>query len=92
LDGTAGDEIPFYDFESGNSERRRERFDVKVVTDGTHADALLGAETGRTVARLLPEGEEGVKIPRGLDVKRFWCVLEECLGRADEVNKSKGVV
>jgi uridine nucleosidase len=90
LDGVMGAEIPFYDFEG--KEGRRERFEVKVVTDGTHEDALLGAETGRTVAKLLPEGEEGVKIPRGLDTKRFWSVLEECLGRADEANRSNGVV
>jgi len=89
LDGVKGEQIPFYDF--GGKVGKRERFLVDVVTDGTHEDALLGAETGRTVATLLPEGEEGVKIPRGLDTKRFWGVLEECLGRADEVNRSRGV-
>ena len=89
LDGVKGVEIPFCDFEA--KEGRRERFAVEIVTDGTHEDALLGAETGRTVAKLLPEGEEGVKIPRCLDTKRFWGVLEECLGRADEVNRAKGV-
>ncbi len=36
--------------------------------------------------KLLPMGEEGVKIPRNLNVERFWAVLEECLVRADEVN------
>ena len=90
LDGLAGEEIPFYDFEVGKR-TRRERFEVKVVTDGTHEDAASGAETGRTLAKLLPEGQEGVKIPRRLDTKRFWSVLEDCLGRADEVNRSKGV-
>jgi uridine nucleosidase len=90
LDGVAGEEIPFYDFEAGK-EGRRERFEVKVVTDGTHEDAASGAETGRTLAKLLPAGQEGVKIPRGLDTKSFWSVLEDCLGRADEVNRSRGV-
>ena len=90
LDGLNGEEIPFYDFEGMG--KKRERFDVTVVTDGTHEDALLGAETGRTIAKLLPDGENGVKIPRSLDTKRFWSVLEECLGRADETNKKNGVI
>lgn len=90
LDGVAGEEIPFYDFKAGK-EGRRERFEVDVVTDGTHEDAAMGAETGRTVAKLLPEGQEGVKIPRGLDTKRFWSVLEGCLSQADEANRSRGL-
>lgn len=91
LDGIAGVEIPFYDFDGVGG--RRERYDVHVITEGSHEDAKAGAETGRTVVRLLPEGEEGVKIPRGLDVGRFWQVLEDCLERADEVNANapKGV-
>jgi uridine nucleosidase len=88
LDGTVG-EIPFYDTKG---ERKNERFDVRVVTEGTHLDAKNGAQTGRTIAKLLPEDESGVKIPRGLDIKRFWSVLEDCLERADRVNKSKGIV
>lgn len=71
---------------------RRERYKVEVVTAGTHEEALAGAQTGRTIATLLPDGEEGVKIPRGLDVRRFWSVIEECLVAADEVNRSRGVV
>ena len=89
LDGVVGQEIPFYDFEEKG---KRERYDVKIITEGTHAEAELGAQTGRTVVRLLPEGQEGVKIPRGLDVNRFWSVLEACLERADEVNMTNGVV
>jgi uridine nucleosidase len=90
LDDVKGEEIPFYDFKG--KEGRRERFQVMVVTDGTHEDALLGAETGRTIVKLLPDGEQGVKIPRSLDTKRFWSVLEECLGRADETNRRNDVV
>ncbi|KAH8647586.1 nucleoside hydrolase [Tricladium varicosporioides] len=86
LDGIAGVEIPFYDFVEGG---KKERYAVHVVTDGSHDDALKGAETGRTIATLLEDGKEGIKIPRGLDVPRFWKVLEECLERADEVNKAK---
>ncbi len=87
LDGIAGSEIPFYDSKDG----KRERYAVEVITKGTHEEALAGAQTGRTVAKLLPEGEEGVKIPRGLDVNRFWDVLEDCLVVADEVNKRSGI-
>jgi len=75
-----GAEVPFYDF---SKEGRMERFEVVIVTEGTHEDAANGAQTGRTVVRLLPDGEEGVRIPRGLDVPRFWEVLEECLKRAN---------
>ncbi|KAG4433120.1 hypothetical protein IFR05_011387 [Cadophora sp. M221] len=90
LDGISGIEIPFYDFE-GVKGGRRERYAVQVITEGSHDDALAGAQTGRTIAMLLAEGEEGVKIPRGLDVKRFWDVVEDCLVLADEVNTGRGV-
>ena len=91
LDGIVGVQIPFYDFNDGE-EGRRERYEVSVVTEGSHEDAQFGAETGRTVVKLLPAGEEGVKIPRGLDVQRFWTVLEECLHSAEEANSSIGVL
>ncbi len=88
LDGIEGIEIPFHDFKEGG---KRERYAVHVITEGSHEEAQAGAETGRTVVRLLDEGEEGVKIPRGLDIPRFWSVLGDCLERADEVNKARGV-
>lgn len=90
LDGIVGAEIPFHDFKKGE-EGRRERYAVHVVTDGSHEEALGGAETGRTVVKLLPPGEEGVKIPRSLDVPRFWTVLEKSLERADAANATKGI-
>jgi uridine nucleosidase len=88
LNGVAGAEIPFYDFKTGE-EGRRERYAVHVVTDGTHDEAKKGAETGRTIVKLLPNGENGVTIPRGLDVPRFWSILEESLEAADKANKLK---
>ncbi|KAH7364692.1 Inosine/uridine-preferring nucleoside hydrolase domain-containing protein [Rhexocercosporidium sp. MPI-PUGE-AT-0058] len=98
FDGIPGVEIPFYDYILPNTTLadtpavgKRERYAVHVVSEGTHDDALAGAQTGRTIATLLGEGEEGVKIPRGLDVGRFWDVLEECLVCADEVNRGRGV-
>ncbi|KAM3066236.1 Uridine nucleosidase 1 [Clarireedia jacksonii] len=89
LDGIVGEEIPFYDFKDDG---KRERYEVNVVTEGSHRDAQEGAETGRTIVKLLPPGEEGVKIPRSLDIKRFWAILEDCLARADAANKANGIV
>ncbi|TPX17975.1 uncharacterized protein E0L32_011943 [Thyridium curvatum] len=95
-----GHEIPFYEYDprlGGDDEaaaaavNKRERFDVTVVTEGTYAEAKVGAQTGRTVAKLLPPGSEGVRIPRSLDIPRFWRVIEECLERADEANAKNGV-
>ena len=91
-------EIEFYDFDpkekdaAAGGARRRERFAVKVVTEGTLEDAFAGApgaQTGRTVVRRLEDGEEGVRIPRGLDLRRFWTVIEECCQRADEANAAR---
>ncbi|OAA68644.1 uridine nucleosidase [Niveomyces insectorum RCEF 264] len=95
LTGTAF-EIPFYDYPINgsadkSSSQQRERYEVRVVTSGTTAEALLGQEeTGRTVVRLLAPGTGGVRIPRGLDVPLFWQVLEECCTRADEANAQNG--
>ncbi|KAJ2989925.1 hypothetical protein NUW58_g3215 [Xylaria curta] len=75
------------------SPAQRERFEVRVVTEGTLKDAQEGgAQTGRTIARLLPPGEEGVRIPRGIDIDLFWKVIEECCQRADEANAKKAEV
>lgn len=88
LMGLGKDEIPFHDFDirQGAGAQQRERYDVKVITEGTHAEAVAGAQTGRTVAKLLEPGSEGVFIPRGLDIPLFWKVIQECCERADEAN------
>jgi uridine nucleosidase len=70
---------------------QRERFSVRVVCEGTHEEAARtqaagGPQTGRTIAEKVAPGQPGVRIPRGLDVRRFWDVLEECMVRADEEN------
>ena len=85
-------EIAFYDFDPKRAEgpARRERFAVEVVTEGTLEDAFAGAQTGRTVVRRLKDpAAPGVRIPRGLDVRRFWSVIEECCQRADEANAAR---
>lgn len=89
-------EIPFYDALPSNgkteeSKGRKERYDVHVVTEGTHEEAKAGAETGRTIAKLLPEGQAGVRIPRGLDIDMFWQAIEDCVEKADAENAKRGV-
>ncbi|KAI0173695.1 Inosine/uridine-preferring nucleoside hydrolase [Hypoxylon sp. FL1284] len=84
-------EIVFHDFDArkeGSDGQERERFAVEVVTDGTLDDARhRGAQTGRTLVTPLPPGAPGVRIPRGLDVGRFWAEVERCCERADEANR-----
>jgi uridine nucleosidase len=81
-------EIPFCDSDPAGEPglAQRERFEVTVVTEGTYEEARAGARTGQITARLLPPGEEGVRIPRSLDIPLFWKVLEECVSRADAAN------
>ncbi|KAF6803401.1 inosine-uridine preferring nucleoside hydrolase [Colletotrichum sojae] len=82
-------EIPFHDFDTkkGKCVKYHERFEVTIVTEGDLEEAKEGKnQLGRTVARLLEPGSEGVRIPRGLDIPMFWKVIEECTERADRVN------
>jgi uridine nucleosidase len=81
-------EVPFYDWDFKTSEGLvlKERFEVTVVTEGTYEDAKNGGQTGRTHARMLEPGVDGVRIPRGLDIPHFWAVIEQCIERADKVN------
>jgi uridine nucleosidase len=83
-------EIPFYDYDPKSTEgpRQPERFEVKVVTEGTLEEAIKGAQTGRTLAKPLEPGAEGVRIPRDLDIPLFWKVIEECCQRADAVSST----
>lgn len=50
-----------------------ERWDIEVE--------LAGDEIGRTKVK---SAKEGIMIPRTLDLKKFWRVLNECLDRVDE--------
>ncbi|KAI5466413.1 Inosine/uridine-preferring nucleoside hydrolase domain-containing protein [Mariannaea sp. PMI_226] len=81
-------EIPFFewDAERSQSPQHHERFEVTVITEGTFDEARAGKQTGRTLAKALPSGSEGVRIPRGVDIEKFWQVIEECIERADDVN------
>lgn len=55
-----------------------ERWNVDVV--------LEGEQIGRTVIVQAKDGD-GVRIPRSLDLDRFWEVLESCMAKADEVTR-----
>ncbi|PHH50329.1 Uridine nucleosidase [Ceratocystis fimbriata CBS 114723] len=81
------DEIPFYDYRPNDSSKTPERFRVTVVTDGSYEDAKDGvAQTGRTIVEPLPSGVSGVRIPRGLDIEKFWAEIATCIDRADAAN------
>jgi uridine nucleosidase len=83
-------EIPFveWDAERSPGPEHHERFEVTVITEGTFEEAKAGKQTGRTLAKPLPPGSEGVRIPRGVDIEKFWQVIEDCIESADEANKA----
>jgi uridine nucleosidase len=83
-------EIPFYEWDATRSQQpeHNERFEVTVITAGTFEEARQGHQTGRTIVQALPPGSEGVRIPRSMNVPKFWAAIEDCLERADEVNKT----
>ncbi|KAF2183171.1 nucleoside hydrolase [Zopfia rhizophila CBS 207.26] len=68
-------------------DRGGERFRVEIVTEGVHSvnQSNVG-ELGRTKVTKLLAGEGGCRIPRGLDIAKFWEMNEICLKRADEVS------
>nr|POF17340.1 uncharacterized protein c17g8.02 [Quercus suber] len=72
---------------ASQDEGQDERFQVRVVTEGEHSvsgDPSAGdSQCGRTIATLLPSGQVGVRIPRGLEAKEIWGLLEGCLWRAE---------
>lgn len=78
-------EIPFYDWnpDTGDSSVR-ERFGISVVTEGHLDDAKKGSQIGRTVVTAKEVGVPGVRIARGLDVAKFWDVVEDCIDEADK--------
>ena len=61
-----------------------ERWQVKIVTEGLHSDLEEEqGQVGRTIATKVIGSGGGVRIPRGLDVQRFWAVIELCIQRAE---------
>lgn len=64
-----------------------ERFKVDIVTKGVHSvnQSEVG-ELGRTKTTMVPPGEGGCRIPRSLDLPKFWALIESCLKEADKVS------
>ncbi|QRD06359.1 hypothetical protein JI435_423270, partial [Parastagonospora nodorum SN15] len=64
-----------------------ERFQVDIVTEGVHSltQSDVG-ELGRTKVTKLPSGEGGCRIPRSVDLDRFWESIESSLKKADAVS------
>ena len=69
-----------------------ERFEVFIVTSGEeqifeHQRITKGiGQCGRTVARMVPKGHPGVRIPRSLQVTEFWQMVHLALASADAVS------
>ena len=58
-----------------------ERYSVDIVTDGMHSDQdRERGQVGRT--KILKANGGKVRIPHGLNVGRFWDVIEGCLQQA----------
>lgn len=64
-----------------------ERFELEIVTEGQHGAAVESGEVashcGQTIARAVPAGGLGVRIPRGLNDKVLWELIESCLSRTE---------
>jgi uridine nucleosidase len=71
-----------------------ERYEVHVVREGEESLASTARveeksnQSGRTIAKLLDKGKPGVRIPRTLDVPKFWDLIELGLKSA-EINKAR---
>ena len=86
------DEHPVDKSGKNNKGESEDRWAVEVVVDGKHCeDVKESGQLGRTIVRTVEKGQSGVRIPRGLDVERFWTVLRECVDRAEEAAKKDGV-
>ncbi|KAI9876666.1 MAG: Uridine nucleosidase 1 [Pleopsidium flavum] len=66
-------------------DREGERWIVDVITDGLHSDfEEERGQVGRTRVTKAQSGDVGVRIPRDLDVRGFWLLLEGCVRTAEE--------
>lgn len=59
-----------------------ERWHIQVITDGLHSDK--DEEKGRLGLTIISKAEQGgVRIPRALQVDRFWAVIDAALTQAE---------
>ena len=61
------------------------RFDDSQQRYTVNVDTGMGEQAGRTVIRRASGGGGGVRIPRHLDIGRFWNVVEQCIVRAEDL-------
>lgn len=62
-----------------------------VIMEGFIEEVKVGEkEIGRMIVKEFLVGEVGVRIFCGMDEVQFWCVVEECMEKVDEVNKKFG--
>jgi len=68
-------------------DRGGERFQVDIVTDGIHSliQSEVG-ELGRTKVTKHLHDEDGCRIPRSVDLSRFWRSIESAIRKADAVS------
>ena len=68
-----------------------ERFEVDVVTDGSHhgtATMLASpSQVGRTNATPVVPGQSGVRIPRDVDCDAMWRLIDDCLSLSEKNEK-----
>ncbi|KAI7088853.1 Inosine/uridine-preferring nucleoside hydrolase [Hortaea werneckii] len=64
-----------------------ERFQLEIVSEGQHGAAVesgeIASHCGQTIAHAVPAGGLGVRIPRGLNDKALWGLIESCLSRTE---------
>lgn len=71
---------PELSFDDGGGER----WMIEVVTDGLHSEEEgERGQVGRTIAKKAKDTEVGVRIPRSVNVRYFWEVIEKCMARAE---------
>ena len=64
-------------------DRDGERWHVEIVTDGSHGkDNTMVRQLGRTV--IAKAGRNGVRIPRGVDTKCFWELIDQALSDVEQ--------
>jgi uridine nucleosidase len=64
-----------------------ERFRVDIVTEGVHSVVQTDVgELGRTKVTKLAPGDGGCRIPRSVDLAKFWGSIESCMKSADAVS------
>lgn len=69
------------------NDQNGERFAVEIVTEGTHSliQTEVG-ELGRTKVSKVAQGEGGCRIPRSVNLAKFWESIENAMARADAVS------